>query len=317
MGSMIRFVSLMFAVNCRWESTTAVIMMDIALFIFGENAVHGQHVSLFTLIIVGLFGFFAQILACVLNDITDLEIDRINHPERPLPSGKINLSQAWFMMLTCLISSFVCGLILASSALSYICLFIHLIASMLYSFPHIRLSRHWFSGPLTIVTSFSSHLLFILSCTSLYYSEPIGKQIIFLMVGASAIHHLLTVTLKDVRDIKGDAIGGASSLAMRIPISALYHVAIIGYLVPWILLYFQLEFSMSSVGQFADIIVSLKILTLIFFGIGLVLSYFLLYHPEPLIHYRFSTIVRLMPLYLFQVGQPIMLNAVRSYKLSS
>lgn len=51
--------------------------------------------------------------ANVLNDILDVEADRINHPRRPLPSGKITRSEAgWLAALLCgvsLLSGFLAG----------------------------------------------------------------------------------------------------------------------------------------------------------------------------------------------------------------
>lgn len=34
--------------------------------------------------------------ACAINDYWDLDKDRINHPDRPLPSGRLSLEQAWW-----------------------------------------------------------------------------------------------------------------------------------------------------------------------------------------------------------------------------
>ena len=43
----------------------------------------------------------------ILNDIMDIEIDKISHPLRSLPSGKISIKQAWiFMVIFSLISIF-------------------------------------------------------------------------------------------------------------------------------------------------------------------------------------------------------------------
>ncbi len=46
--------------------------------------------------IVGfIVGFALSASAMVLNDIADLEIDRVNEPARPLPSGEVGLREAW------------------------------------------------------------------------------------------------------------------------------------------------------------------------------------------------------------------------------
>ncbi|MCW9094558.1 MAG: UbiA family prenyltransferase, partial [Ignavibacteriaceae bacterium] len=34
----------------------------------------------------------------VLNDIIDIDIDKINRPNRPLPSGKINITEAYLLI---------------------------------------------------------------------------------------------------------------------------------------------------------------------------------------------------------------------------
>lgn len=40
-----------------------------------------------------LTGFFIAGAAMVTNDYFDIEVDRINHPQRPLPSGRISINE--------------------------------------------------------------------------------------------------------------------------------------------------------------------------------------------------------------------------------
>lgn len=47
-------------------------------------------------------GFFISGAAMITNDYFDLEVDRINHPQRPLPSGRISSLEV--MILACLFS---------------------------------------------------------------------------------------------------------------------------------------------------------------------------------------------------------------------
>ncbi|CAF1543615.1 unnamed protein product [Adineta ricciae] len=306
-------ISLFITINCRWESTMAAVLMTTSLFIFGEVSVGYEHLPIFRIILAILFGFFTQVLACVLNDITDIKIDKINHPQRPLASGKIDIREAWLVVVICLIFALACGLTLASSNLSYVSLITHLCCSILYSFPGIRLSRNWITGPLTLITAFSSHVLFTLSCTSLYHSVLYGQQLVFLIVSTTAMHHILINPMKDVGDLKGDAIGGATSLAMWIPLWATNCIVVTGYILPWILLYIRADSFAPSIDQVIGIVASLKVLAITFCVAGLVMSYYLLFDPVPLIYYRYSTITRLLPLYLFHVGQPIALSLVRLY----
>jgi len=57
-------------------------------------------------VFVGLMGFLTGFLisgaAMISNDYFDLEVDRVNHPERPLPSGRISIQEV--KILTCLFS---------------------------------------------------------------------------------------------------------------------------------------------------------------------------------------------------------------------
>ena len=46
--------------------------------------------------------FFLLCFANVHNDIVDLKVDKINRPDRPLPSGKISLKIAYAIMFACL-----------------------------------------------------------------------------------------------------------------------------------------------------------------------------------------------------------------------
>ena len=42
-------------------------------------------------------GFFLSATAMMTNDYWDLEVDKINHPTRPLPSEKISKVELWIL----------------------------------------------------------------------------------------------------------------------------------------------------------------------------------------------------------------------------
>ena len=69
------------------------IMMGIAV-IIGEVAIAGRIPSITQMVLGFLVSFSLTASAMVVNDIVDLEIDRINAPTRPLPSGRISRNQA-------------------------------------------------------------------------------------------------------------------------------------------------------------------------------------------------------------------------------
>lgn len=69
----------------------------------------------------GLLGFLSGFLissaAMITNDYFDLEVDRINHPQRPLPSGKISLSEIKILTAVFTILGFITAALLGLPAL--------------------------------------------------------------------------------------------------------------------------------------------------------------------------------------------------------
>ena len=91
------------------------IMVGFAV-IVGVAATSNSFVEIFSS--VSLFGFltgfFISSFSMVSNDVYDLEVDRVNQPGRPLPSGTISVKGAWtfaiFLLLAGLAASAALGL---------------------------------------------------------------------------------------------------------------------------------------------------------------------------------------------------------------
>ena len=72
------------------------VMAGVGVFIGGVVAAGGDILELdvFTRVVLAyLAAFFATGAGNALNDIVDAETDRVNHPERPIPSGKLTKEQ--------------------------------------------------------------------------------------------------------------------------------------------------------------------------------------------------------------------------------
>lgn len=69
------------------------IMMGLAV-IVGEFMSLGAAVPMYSVILGFLVGFFLVAGSMAINDILDTEIDRINNPMRPIPSGRVSKSEA-------------------------------------------------------------------------------------------------------------------------------------------------------------------------------------------------------------------------------
>jgi len=79
-----------------------------------------------------------------LNDICDVEIDRINAPERPLPSGRVGELEAEVLTIGLFASALAIAHMVDLKTLIFTALFS--ILGVIYSLPPIRLKDGWFAN---------------------------------------------------------------------------------------------------------------------------------------------------------------------------
>jgi geranylgeranylglycerol-phosphate geranylgeranyltransferase len=144
-----------------------------------------------------------------INQIYDLEIDKINKPQRPLCTGELSLREAWIFTLIFYILSF-----FLAFCLNPYCFWIVLSAALLtymYSAPPFRTKRHWLSANITIAIP-RGVLLKVCGWATIKevnHLEPwyIGAIFGFFLLGAA--------TTKDYADMKGDQEQGCLTLPLR------------------------------------------------------------------------------------------------------
>jgi 4-hydroxybenzoate polyprenyltransferase len=210
-----------------------------------------------------------------INQIYDLDIDRVNKPKRPLPSGALTLGQAWGFT----IASFLLAWVLAwlvNPVGRRECFWIVIFTSLLcwaYSAPPLWTKRRGFLANITIaiprgvllkVAGWST-VLSVLDGEPWYIGSVFG---LFLLGAAST---------KDFSDMEGDKAGGCTTLPIVYGVKK----------AAWIIApFFVLPFALIPIG------VGLRILTgnpvlLNVLGITLVLYgcytvYLLVRRPEEL-----------------------------------
>ena len=144
-----------------------------------------------------------------LNQIYDLEIDRINKPHRYLPSGKITIKEAW----TIAAALFIISLILAG-LVNWQCFMIAAIATVMtyfYSAPPLRTKRLGIVANVTIAIP-RGVLLKVCGWSTVktickYEPWLIGLIFGLFLLGASST--------KDFSDIKGDKANGCMTLPIK------------------------------------------------------------------------------------------------------
>jgi geranylgeranylglycerol-phosphate geranylgeranyltransferase len=134
-----------------------------------------------------------------LNQIADLELDRINKPRRPLPSGRISLGEAKLVTIV-LFAGGLCTSALIGRG-NFLAMLIFLLISVEYSYPPIVFRRSWLGA------SFVGALLLgampvIAMSLALHRSIDVPSALLF-----AGLIWALTMT-KDLEDAAGDKVFG-------------------------------------------------------------------------------------------------------------
>ena len=151
-----------------------------------------------------LSGIFVAAAGYTVNDYYDIEIDRINKPERVLPSGSMKSNNALIYSITL----FLIGIVLSYFTKSIICLLTAFINSM-FLFLYARFfKREFIVGNLLVAYASASCFIF---------GGIAGKNIVNSLIIAffAFFYTFLREIVKDLEDIKGDSFAGASTIAIR------------------------------------------------------------------------------------------------------
>jgi 4-hydroxybenzoate polyprenyltransferase len=232
-----------------------------------------------------------------LNQIYDLEIDRINKPKRPLPSGRISLRDAWIFTLAAYVIALVLAWLVAPRG-RHECFWIVVIATaitVLYSVPPFRTKRLgiWANVTIAVPRGVLLKVAGWSSVKTVFGAEPwfIGAIFGLFLLGAS--------TTKDFADMEGDARGGCRTLPITYGVRRAAWMISPSFVVP---------FLMISAGAFAGILtgnfVLLQVLSAGMTCYGLYVCYLMLRRPEDLAveenHVSWAHMYRMM--FVAQVG---------------
>ena len=232
-----------------------------------------------------------------LNQIYDLEIDGINKPKRPLPSGRLTLRDAWTFTLATYAVALLLAWFVAPEGRRE-CFWIVVVATaitFLYSAPPFRTKRLgiWANITIAIPRGVLLKVAGWSAVKTIFGLEPwfIGMIFGLFLLGAS--------TTKDFADMEGDARGGCRTLPI------IYGVRRAAWMISPS---FVIPFALISVGTFAGILtgnsVLLHGLSLVMTLYGAYVCYLMLRHPEDLAieenHVSWAHMYRMM--FVAQVG---------------
>jgi homogentisate phytyltransferase/homogentisate geranylgeranyltransferase len=175
---------------------------------------HEQRLVLLLLTIVGCLG--ANIYIVGLNQITDVEIDRINKPYLPLASGafsmKLGVSIVSISLLLSLALSIYLGKYMLLAVLLSLCL------GTAYSLPPFRLKRFHFWAAFCIIAVRGlvvNLLLFLHFHNSINGRENI-PPVIWMLTAVIFVYSIVIAWFKDIPDMEGDRQFHIRTLSLRL-----------------------------------------------------------------------------------------------------
>ena len=232
-----------------------------------------------------------------INQIFDLEIDRINKPKRPLPSGRLTLGEVWgFTAITYVIAWTLAWFVAPEGR--HECFWIVVIASgitYLYSGPPFRTKRFglWANVTIAIPRGMLLKVAGWSAVKTVFGLEPwyIGAIFGLFLLGAT--------TTKDFADIEGDRRGGCRTLPIQ------YGVARAAWMISPS---FVLPFLVINVGAMSGILTGnarlLHVLGVVMTIYGLYVCFLMLRRPEDLAidenHVSWAHMYRMM--FVAQIG---------------
>jgi 4-hydroxybenzoate polyprenyltransferase len=233
----------------------------------------------------------------VLNQIYDLEIDRVNKPRRPLPAGRVSIAEAWLFTAVAYAVALTLAWLVAPGGRRE-CFWIVLAATLMtfvYSMPPFRTKRLgiWANVTIAIPRGVLLKVAGWSAVKTVAGVEPwfIGGIFGLFLLGAS--------TTKDFADMEGDARGGCRTLPIIYGVRRAAWMISPSFVVPFV---------MISAGVFAGILtgnpVLLHGLSAVMTLYGIYVCYLMLRRPEDLAveenHVSWAHMYRMM--FVAQVG---------------
>jgi len=149
--------------------------------------------------------FLLSASALILNDVFDLEVDRVNAPERPIPSGAVTVRDAIGLSVPVILGGLAAALAISFPTFIF-AIFIWVIG-FLYNW---KFKRSGLPGNLMVATSVGS--CFILGGMAVGQAN---SRLLWLMALGAFLIDLAEEIAGDAMDMEGDKLLGSRSLALR------------------------------------------------------------------------------------------------------
>lgn len=166
----------------------------------------------------------ANIYIVGLNQVTDVEIDRINKPYLPLASGAFSMRTGYSIIIVSVLISLIIAIYLGHYLLWTVLLSLAL--GTAYSLPPIRLKRFhfWAAFCIIAVRGLIVNLLLFLHFNFIINSQHNIPLLIWLLTATIFIYSIVIAWFKDIPDMEGDRHFHINTLTLRLGAKTVFNV---------------------------------------------------------------------------------------------
>ncbi|MCG3197431.1 MAG: 1,4-dihydroxy-2-naphthoate octaprenyltransferase [bacterium] len=206
-----------------------------------------------------------------INQIYDLEIDRINKPKRPLPSGALSLGEAWVFTVVAYVFTFALAALVNLDFLGIVA--VTTFITYAYSGPPFRTKRFGILANVTIAIP-RGCLLVVAGWSAVASPADLEPWLLGTVMG---LYILGAATTKDFSDMEGDQKYGCITLPIRYGIRASAWM-----IAPFFVLPFLVLAALAGMGRLSGNPLFLIGLGLALSAWGAFIAYLILRRPEDL-----------------------------------
>jgi len=226
---------------------------------------------LWRIVLGGLMAAVLNAASNAINQIYDIEIDRINKPERLLPSGRMTVKEAWAVALVCFMLAW--AMALAINIQCFLLAFTASVLTTIYSAPPFRTKRYGFLANITIAIPRGTLL-----CVAGWATVKSVRQLEPWWIGAIyGLYFLGAVTTKDFSDIEGDRRNDCRTLPVIFGLRRTAYLIAPFFVLPFLMIYLGV-----AAGVLTGHPVGLGILGTVLPLWGAYIAYLILKRPEDL-----------------------------------
>ena len=208
----------------RLHTVVGTSLSILALYLLALSMSDYQDWHLATLFLTLASCLGANIYIVGLNQVTDVEIDRINKPYLPLASGAFSMRMGYFLIIFSVLLSLAIAFYIGKYLLLTVLL--SLVLGTAYSLPPFRLKRFYFWAAFCIIAvrGLIVNLLLFLNFHFLINSQEDIPPSIWLLTGTIFIYSIIIAWFKDIPDMEGDRQYEIRTLSLRIGAKKVFRI---------------------------------------------------------------------------------------------